>query len=139
VAPVVNPAMVAAVVMPSAVLGDSSDSKYVLAPFFVPHFFFDCLVRSSTASSQISIQALIDHGSNAVLIDPLLANKLGLRHRKLLRPKEVIMAIGDGHKTFNFDEWVPIAVISSDQTWTSRTVCALFPFFWVALSFLSTV
>ena len=29
----------AAVVMPSAILGDGSDSEYVDAPFFVPHFF----------------------------------------------------------------------------------------------------
>jgi hypothetical protein len=35
------------------------------------------------------------------------------------------MAIGDGHKTFTFDEWVLIAVVSSDQTWTSHTVRAI--------------
>jgi hypothetical protein len=33
-----------AVVMPSAVLGDGSDSEYVHAPFFVPHYFWDCTV-----------------------------------------------------------------------------------------------
>jgi hypothetical protein len=36
-----------AIVMPSAVLGNGSDSKYVYAPFFVPHFFFDCTVGGS--------------------------------------------------------------------------------------------
>jgi hypothetical protein len=77
-------ATVTAVVMPLAILGDGSDSKYVLACFFVPHLFFDCLVGGSTTSSQISIRALIDHGSDAVPIDPLLANKLGLRRCKLL-------------------------------------------------------
>jgi len=35
------------------------------------------------------------------------------------------MAIGEGHKIFTFDEWVPIAVISSDQSWTSRTIRAI--------------
>ena len=55
VATVNTMAAVAAVVMPSAVLGDGSDSEYVLAPFFEPHFFFDCVVGGSTASSQISI------------------------------------------------------------------------------------
>jgi hypothetical protein len=54
-APMVNPAIVAAVVMPLAVLSDGSDSEYVLAPFFVPHLFFNCLVGGSTMSSQISI------------------------------------------------------------------------------------
>jgi hypothetical protein len=28
------------------------------------------------------------------------------------------MAIGDRHKTFSFDEWVPITVISQDQSWS---------------------
>ena len=89
---------VAAVVMPSAVLGDGSNSEYVLAPFFEPHLFFKCLVGGSTAS---------------------------FARCKLPQPKEVIMAIGDGHKIFTFDEWVPIAVISSDQSWTSCTVHAI--------------
>ena len=75
-APMVNPAIVAAVVMPLAVLSDGSDSKYVLAPFFVPHLFFNCLVGGSTMSSQISIWALIDHGSDAVLIDPFSQTSL---------------------------------------------------------------
>ena len=35
------------------------------------------------------------------------------------------MAIGDGHKFFTFDEWVPIAVISLDQSWTLCTICAI--------------
>jgi hypothetical protein len=75
-----------AVVMPSAVLSDGSDSEYVLAPFYTPHFFLDCAVGSSTASSTISIWALIDHGSDAVLIEPLLTNRLGLKWQKLPMP-----------------------------------------------------
>jgi len=53
--PLASVVNLAAVVMPLAILGDSSDSEYVLAPFFVPHLSFDCLVGSSTASSQFSI------------------------------------------------------------------------------------
>jgi len=64
----------AAVVMPSAVLGDGSDSKYMYAPFFVPHFFFNCTVGGSTASSTEDVQSLIDHGCDAVLIRPELAD-----------------------------------------------------------------
>jgi hypothetical protein len=84
-----------AVVMPSAVLGDGSDSEYVNAPFFVPHFFFDCSIGSATASSIESIHALISHGSDAVLIDPALADRMQLKHCKLPSPKEVVMAVGD--------------------------------------------
>jgi len=36
--PTTTPAPVT-VVMPSTVLGDGSDSEYVLAPFYTPHFF----------------------------------------------------------------------------------------------------
>jgi len=35
------------------------------------------------------------------------------------------MAIGDRHRTFSFDEWVPIMIISMDQSWTSRTCHAI--------------
>ncbi|KIM80694.1 hypothetical protein PILCRDRAFT_9497 [Piloderma croceum F 1598] len=113
------------VVMPSAVLGEGSDSEYVIAPFYVPHFYYDCSIGGSTASSQLPIHALIDHGLDSVLINPLLADQLQLRRHKLPSPKEVIMAIGDGHRTFSFDEWVPVMIISMDQSWTSRTCHAI--------------
>jgi hypothetical protein len=46
-----------AVVMPSSILGDGSesDSSYVIAPFYTPHFFLDCFIGGSTASFEISI------------------------------------------------------------------------------------
>ncbi|KIM83685.1 hypothetical protein PILCRDRAFT_7092 [Piloderma croceum F 1598] len=70
--------MPAAVVMPSAVLGEGSDSDDV------------------TASSIKSIHALIDHGSDAVLIDPVLVDRMQLKHRRLPALKEVVMAVGGG-------------------------------------------
>jgi hypothetical protein len=108
--------------MPSAVLGDGSDSEYVQsAPFFTPHFHFDCTVGGSTTSSLENVRALIDPGSDAVLIDPVLTDRLQLCRHKLPAPKEVIMAVGGGNETFTFKEWVPITVVSMDQSWTSRT------------------
>jgi hypothetical protein len=82
--------------MPSAVLGDGTDSKYIDVPFFVPHFFFDCFISSPSTSAELNVHTLIDDRSNAVLIDPAYANHLGLAHQKLLKPKEVIMAVGKG-------------------------------------------
>jgi hypothetical protein len=120
-----TPIVPTAVVMPSAVLGEGSDSEYVTTPFFVPHFFFNCLVGGSTALSQLPVHALIDHGSDSVLIDLLLTDHLHLRRRKLPLRKEVVMAIGDGKKVFSLDEWVPITIISVDQSWTSRTCRAI--------------
>lgn len=113
------------VVMPSAVLGDGSDSEYIDAPFFVPHFFLDCFTGSTSASSTKRVRALIDHGSDLVLIDPALADQMQLKHCKLPSLKEVVMAVGDGKETFTFDEWVPVTIISADQSWTSRACCAI--------------
>lgn len=114
-----------AIIMPSAMLSDGSDSEYIVAPFYTPHFFLDVLISSSTASYQNTVHALIDHGSDSVLIDPILAARLGLTPKKLPKPKEVTMAIGDGEKTFFFDKWVPITIISSDQAWTLRSCRAI--------------
>lgn len=120
------PAAAVAVVMSSAVLGNGSDSEYVDTPFFVPHFFFECLLGGPTASAEITVRALIDDGSDAVLIDPVYADRLGLTRRKLPVPKEVVMAVGNGQKeVFSFVEWVPLTIVSSDQAWTSRACRAI--------------
>jgi hypothetical protein len=117
------------VVMLSSVLSDGtdSDSSYITAPFYTPHFFLDCSVGGSTASSEICICALIDHGLDAVLIDPTLANCLGLRRQNLPKPKHVEMAVGHGKdkESFVFVEWVPLTIISSDQSWVLRTCRAI--------------
>ena len=112
----VDPIMPVAMVMLSVVLGYGTDSEYVDAPFFVPHFFFDCSIGSSSASAELPVHALIDDGYNAVLIDPVCVDCLGLEPHKLPKPKEVMMAVGQGKKeVFSFDEWVPLTVISFNQ------------------------
>ena len=112
--------------MPSAVLGDGTDFKYVDAPFFVPHFFFDCSIGGPSSSAEILVRSLIDHGSDTVLIDPVYINHLGLAHHKLPKPKKVMMVVGQGKKeVFLFDEWVPLTVISANQVWTSHTCRAI--------------
>jgi hypothetical protein len=122
----VDPVVPVAVVMPSAVLGNGSDSEYVDAPFFVPHFYFNCYAGGTTAATELTVWALIDDGSNSVLINPKYADRLGLARRKLPKPKEVLMAVGKGNKeVFLFDEWVPLTIISSNQAWTSRACKAI--------------
>jgi hypothetical protein len=66
-----------------------------------------------------SIQALIYHSCNAVLISPNLTDCLQLCCHKLSVPKEVVMAVDNGKETSTFTEWVLVTVISSDQAWTS--------------------
>jgi hypothetical protein len=117
VLPAEAPAPVA-VVMPSAVLGDGTDSEYVNVPFFVPHFFLDCSVGGPSAIAEVFVHALIDDRSDSVLINPTYVDRLGLSRRKLTKPKVVTMAVGGGGKeVFSFDEWVATTVVSSDQVW----------------------
>ena len=115
-----------AVVMSFAVFGDRSDSEDVEAPFFVPHFFFDCSIGHSSVSTELSVWALIDDSSDTVPINPTYVNCLSLTPCKLPALKEVIMVVGKGVKeVFLFDEWVPVTVISSDQAWTSHICKAI--------------
>ena len=126
VLPVEEPAVPAAVVMLSAVLGDGSDSEYVDTPFSSPHFFVDVIIGGSSSVSQGDVRALIDHGCNSVLISPDLVDRLKLPRRKLPKPKSVVMAVeGDEKKEIVFREFVQMTVISSDQIWSSRSCRAI--------------
>jgi hypothetical protein len=109
-----------AVVMPSAVLGNSSESEYINTPFFIPQFFPDLFIGGSSAVTELLVCALINNDSDLILIDPVYADRLGLAHRKLPSLKEIVMAVGNGEKeVFLFDEYVPLTVVSSNQAWTS--------------------
>jgi hypothetical protein len=67
------------VVMPSAVLGNGTDSEEeCIAPLSVPHLKWSCLINGPSVSSPILVKALIDHGSTVVLIDQTLVTQLGL-------------------------------------------------------------
>jgi len=123
---VVAPVAVVLLHMPSSVLGDGSDSEYVIAPFHTPHYKWDCFIGSPSASSEELVSALIDNGSHAVLISPEVADRLGLTHQKLPIPEEVELVMAGGVKdTFMFEDWVPLGIVSSDQAWSSRTVRAI--------------
>jgi hypothetical protein len=118
-----------AVVMPnlaSSVLGDDSDSEYILAPFHTPHFRWKCLLSGPHTASEVSVESLIDNSSHSVLISSETADQIGLTRRQLLVPEEVELAMAGGVKqTFAFNEWVMLNILSSDQTWSSRPVCAI--------------
>ncbi|KAG2364666.1 hypothetical protein BDR07DRAFT_1482290 [Suillus spraguei] len=82
-----------AVVMPSAVLGDGTDSEECVAPLKTPHLRWDCLIDSPAVSSPICVSALIDHGSSLVLIDELLSKQLGLKFHELPKPISITLAL----------------------------------------------
>ena len=108
------------------VLGTGSDSEYMDVPFLTSHFFYDCLIGSTIASSEVPIHALIDHGCDTVLIDPEYVKILKLTPHHLPKFKEVVMVVGNGKKdVFVLEEWVPLTIISPDQAWKSHTCRAI--------------
>ncbi|KAG2737911.1 hypothetical protein P692DRAFT_20638613, partial [Suillus brevipes Sb2] len=115
-----------AVVMPSAALGNGSDSEECVAPLTTPLLMWDCLIDSPNVSSPSRVSALIDDGSAAVLIDEALALKLGLRRRKLQTPIPFNVALsGESKDSFLLSEYVKLACISIDSRFTSRSVRAV--------------
>ncbi|KAH7917164.1 hypothetical protein BV22DRAFT_1026885, partial [Leucogyrophana mollusca] len=116
---------VAAVIMPSAVLGEGSESDEYVAPFFVPHFEWFCHLSGPNVSSPLCVEALIDDGSHAVLIDAAIVSKLGLRRRRLPKPASVSVALGEKKSSFELTEYVKLSCTSTDSVWTSRVVRAL--------------
>ena len=116
----------AVVVMPSAVLGDGSQSECVEAPFFTPHLFVDVIISGSSCSSEAPAHALIHHGCDSVLISPEFTDCIGLTRCKLPEPKTVIMAVGgDKKEEFVFKEYEKLSVFSSDQVWSSWSCKAI--------------
>jgi hypothetical protein len=116
-----------AVVMPSAVLGDGTDSgEECVAPIQTSHLRWDCLVDGPAVPSPVPVSALIDHGSSLVLIDESLVNTLGLRRRKLQKPLSIAVALSQNHKQpFVLSHYVKLSCSSLDYAYTSRTVRAV--------------
>jgi hypothetical protein len=98
------------------VLGDGTDSdEYILAPYHIPHFKWDCYISGPSASSEELVTALIDNRSHSVLIRPEIADRLRLICHKLPVPEEVELAMAGGSKeTFVFDEWVTLGIVFHD-------------------------
>ena len=106
--------------MLSTILGNSSESECVDAPFFTLHFFVNVIAGSPSCSSESPIHALINHGCDTVLMRPDLADSIGLICCKLLELKIVIMAVGGNKKEeFVFEEYGKMSIMSSDQQWLS--------------------
>ncbi len=79
--PTTGTTMVAAVIPSvSAVLGDGtySEGEEYVAPLHTPHLFWDCLLDGPGLPSPIQTRALIDSGSQAVIIDSKLVDQLAL-------------------------------------------------------------
>ncbi|KAG6327196.1 hypothetical protein ID866_11893, partial [Astraeus odoratus] len=113
------------VIMPLAALGDGSDSgDECIAPFFVPHLHWTCLLDGPNVEESIPVNALIDHSSHLVLIDVALVKKLGLHKHALPQPLEVAVALSSddqaaGHEVVSLQEYVVLSCLSSDSAYHS--------------------
>lgn len=115
-----------AVVMPSAALGNGTDSEECVAPLTTPLLLWDCFIDGPASDSSTRVSALIDDGSAAVLIDEEFALKLGLHRRKLPSPIPFNVALsGDSKDPFLLSEYVKLACTSLDSCFTSRSVRAV--------------
>ncbi|TFY53536.1 hypothetical protein EVJ58_g9399 [Rhodofomes roseus] len=95
--------------------------------FREPHLLWECAVDGPRASEPITVQALIDSGSHAVLIREPLVQQLGLRLRKLPQPERVELAMAsEGKKvTVSLYQYVKLSVSHPSLQWKSRTVRAI--------------
>ncbi|KIJ05142.1 hypothetical protein PAXINDRAFT_53754, partial [Paxillus involutus ATCC 200175] len=116
-----------AVVMPSAALGDGTDSgDECVAPLLSSHLKWSCLLDGPSLTTPLTIDALIDHGSPVVLIDQQLVNRLGLRIRDLKKPLPVSVAMsGKKKQEFSLSQYVKLSCTSLDLRYRSRTVRAV--------------
>ncbi|TFK79084.1 hypothetical protein K466DRAFT_506169 [Polyporus arcularius HHB13444] len=101
---------------------DTWDSEYVNTPLSTPHLILSASITSPSCLSD-SIDMLIDTGCPVNLISETIATSLNLRHRPLPTTFNYNDAFGGGQKSSS--EWCRFAVVTTDGTYTSRSVRAI--------------
>ena len=118
---------VAVVGMSSSVIGDGTDSdsdECVKPPPPQKHLFLDCYIPSST--SEIHLNALIDHACLPVLIKPEFADKLKLKCMPLHEKMSVKLVVdSSGDKRVEFEVFVTLKLYSVNHSWESKTIRAI--------------
>ncbi|KZT18110.1 hypothetical protein NEOLEDRAFT_1152789 [Neolentinus lepideus HHB14362 ss-1] len=98
-----------AVVMPSCVLGDGSDSEPECAPLSTPHFIFSCLVSGPAHDFPVAVSGLLDSGAHM---------RLGLSPSRMKRPVRCTLAMSQGPPVncycskplFRYSSWWPVLI-----------------------------
>ncbi|KAJ7050610.1 hypothetical protein C8F01DRAFT_1000445, partial [Mycena amicta] len=87
---------------------------------------WECLIEGPLTNLPLSIRALIDNGSDLVLIHEDLVDKIGLRRRRLHKPVTFDVAVSSPSPSSNIiTEYVKLPLLSRDYTYTSKPVRAL--------------
>jgi hypothetical protein len=95
--------------------------------FTVPHLFWRCTVSASTGNLPITFDALLDHGSHAVLISEQFAQTLELKRRNLHNPLTVQMAFPEEttKRIVTLSEYVKLKLYDPVGNWAAKTVHAI--------------
>ncbi len=101
---------------------DTWDSEYVNTPLSTPHLILSASITSPSCLLD-SIDMLIDTGCPVNLISETTATSLNLRHRPLPTTFNYNDAFGGGQKSSS--EWCRFAVVTTDGSYTSRSVRAI--------------
>jgi hypothetical protein len=98
-----------------------------VAPLHIPHLYWKCLAGGKVNEFPIIFNALIDHGSSAVLISEQYITKLRLCRKCLLKPYSAELAMeSDGHKAIiEFSEYVKVKLHDPSSFWSSKSVRAI--------------
>ncbi|KIO09532.1 hypothetical protein M404DRAFT_22030 [Pisolithus tinctorius Marx 270] len=99
-----------AVVMPSATLGDRTDSgEEYIAPLSVPHLHWSCLLEGPSLTFPLPVKALIDSSSH-------------LLHKSL----NILVALSSGDReVMSLENYVTLSCLSPDSCFRLRSVCAI--------------
>ncbi|KAJ7075751.1 hypothetical protein B0H15DRAFT_956247 [Mycena belliarum] len=122
-----------AVIMPPAEdIEDSDDSEEDLdrsvstRPHHVSHavhLFWECLAEGPMTNLPLLVRALIDNGAHLALINADLADKMGLRRRRLHRPEPISLAMSsEPLPATHLTEYVKLPLHTVDQAWSSSSV-----------------
>jgi hypothetical protein len=84
---------VAGAVMPSAVLGSSSETEEEVSPLTVSHLCWACMLMGPGAGEPVSVMGMLDCGAHVVLIDSWLVDQLRLCHFCLHKPLPISVMV----------------------------------------------
>ena len=117
-----------AVVMPSTVLGDGTDSgEESIFPISCPQLVWRCHVNGPLPECPLEVDALIDNGSSLVLIDEQLVSSLGLHVHELPHPIPIGLALTSPSASARMvlSCYVNLSISSLDSRFQSHSIRAV--------------
>ena len=93
------------------------------SPLHIPYLYWRCLMSGDTNEFPITFEALIDHGSSAVLISEQYVSLLNLHRRRLREPYSAELAMdNNGHTNIQFSKYVKLQLHDPSSFWSSKSI-----------------